>query len=84
MRDFFVMFGSQLAAYLLITANYRSVARGDYFWTAATDLTFAAFNFGLIRRIAKSETRAAWAGYVLGGCCGSLLGIFCSRFLKGF
>lgn len=78
------MFGSQLAAYLLITVNYRAVARGDYLWTAATDLSFAAFNFGLIRRIAKSESTAAWVGYTLGGCVGSMLGIFCSHFLKGF
>jgi hypothetical protein len=84
MRDFLTMFASQLCAYLLITINYRAVARGNYLWTAATDLSFAAFNFGLIRRIAKSETRSAWLGYTLGGCVGSLLGIFLSTSLKGF
>jgi len=81
MIDFLIMFFSQLCAYLLITVNYRAVAHGSYVWTAATDLAFAGFNFGLIKRIAKSETNAAWVGYTLGGVAGSMLGIFLS---KGF
>jgi hypothetical protein len=84
MKDFLLMFGSQLCAYLLITLNYRAIAHGSYAWTATTEVLFTGFNFGLIRRIAKSETKTAWAGYVLGGVTGSMLGIFTSNYLKGF
>jgi hypothetical protein len=79
MRDFALMFFSQLCAYLLITMNYRAIAHGDYLLTAGTDLAFAGFNFGLIKRIAKSETKTAWVGYTLGGVVGSMLGIFISK-----
>lgn len=84
MKSFCLMFFSQLFAYLLITLNYRAVAHGSYVGTAASDLAFAAFNFGLIKRIAKSDSVSAWAGYTLGGCCGSLLGILASNHLKVF
>jgi hypothetical protein len=80
-KDFFVMFFSQLCAYLLITINFRAVAHSNYGWTAGTDLAFAGFNFWLIKRIAKSESTIAWVGYTLGGVTGSLLGIFVTKFL---
>jgi hypothetical protein len=47
-------------------------------------MTFAAFNFGFIKRVAKSEDNAAWLGYTLGGLAGSLLGIFITTRLRGF
>ena len=84
MRDFFLMFFSQLCSYMLITMNYRAIAHGNYLWTASTDLLFAGFNFGLIKRIAKSETDAAWAGYTIGGVVGSMLGILITKHMKGF
>jgi hypothetical protein len=34
MKDFFVMFFSQLCAYLLITINIRAIAHSNYAWTA--------------------------------------------------
>lgn len=81
MKDFAAFFGLQLVAYCLITLNYRAVAHGSYGWTAISDLTYAAFNFGLIKRIAKSETNWAWAGYTFGGVVGSMLGILLSKHL---
>jgi hypothetical protein len=81
MKDFFVMFFSQLCAYLLITINMRAIAHSNYAWTAGSNLTFAGFNYWLIKRIAKSESTLAWIGYTLGGVTGSMLGIFLSKSL---
>lgn len=83
MREFFLLFFTQCLSYFLITANYRAIARGSYGWTAVTDLFFASVNFFMIKKVAKSDTKAAWLGYTCGGVCGSLLAILLTKMVFG-
>lgn len=83
MRDFWMMFFVQCLSYFLITMNQRAIAIGLYFWTGITDLAFASINFVIIKRVAKSESNWAWAGYTVGGVVGSLSAIFLTKLLYG-
>ncbi len=84
MKEFFIVFFSQLLAFLFITMNYRAVAHGSYVGTAITDLLFSAVNFGLIKRVANSETKMTMVAYVIGGMIGSQIGILLTMYVKGF
>lgn len=83
MRDFGLFFAIQCLQYFLITCNMRAISQGSYFWTAITDFTFAAVNFAIIKKIAQSETKTAWAGYTLGGVVGSLSAIYLTKLIFG-
>lgn len=72
-------FAVELLSYFLIVANTRAFTQGLYGWTALTDFIFAGSNFLIIQRVSKAETKAAWAGYTLGGTCGSLIAIFVTK-----
>jgi len=85
MISFLTFFFSQLLAYFLVTANYRAIAQGRYFWTAITDLLYATVQFYLIKKIADSkQTGVALVGYVSGGVVGSLTAIWLTKLIFGY
>lgn len=83
--QFFLFASTQMLSYFLFVANGRAYMQGNYTWTAVTDALYAAQSFFLIRRMVKEEANNAWsfAGYVVGGVCGSLLSIFVTKVVYG-
>lgn len=81
--QFCFFFGMEFFAYFLIVANTRAFTQGLYGWTAVTDGVFSFSNFYFISKVAKTETKAAWAGYTLGGTCGSLVSIWMTKYVYG-
>lgn len=79
MREFLLFFVLMFVNYGLLCVNYRMVARGSYWGTAATDAAIAALGFTLVQRVAVASTLTAQAGYILGGVSGSMLGLRLTR-----
>lgn len=65
--------------YGLVCINMRMVARGSYLGTAWSDAAIAVLGFTLIRHVASTDALVAQAGYVVGGVCGSALGLWLTR-----
>jgi hypothetical protein len=82
-QEFCFFFCVEALSYFLIVANTRAFTQGLYFWTASTDFVFAGSNFFLIRKVAKTDTKAAWAGYTFGGTCGSLISMWITIHIYG-
>jgi hypothetical protein len=78
-RTFFVFFGLMFANYALNAINFRMIARCSYVGTAWSDAAIAVLGFTLIRHVASTEAMVAQLGYVSGGVCGSLLGLYLTR-----
>jgi hypothetical protein len=83
LRTFAFFFVVQWLAYGLITWNWRMIAQARYGSIFFSDLLYAAVNFALIQKVAKAESRAAWAGYVLGGAVGSVLSTWLTKQVYG-
>ena len=79
MTTFAVFFALMFLNYGLVCINMRMIARGSYLGTAWTDAAIAALGFTLIRSIADTDALIAQLGYVSGGVCGSMLGLWLTR-----
>jgi hypothetical protein len=82
-RDFWFFFGVQFLSYAIICWNWRAIAQGRYASIFVSDMIFAGVNFLLIKRVSEAKSKAALAGYVLGGACGSLVSVWITRKLYG-
>jgi hypothetical protein len=65
--------------YGLNAISFRMIARGSYLGTGLADAAIAAFGFWMISEVAHAQTASAFSGYVLGGVCGSLAGLWLTR-----
>ena len=84
-KIFVILFVVQLVLYTTLVFNFRAVAQGNIFWSGATDLTIAAINFFLVRKIANTpHLYIGFAGYVSGSVVGTIIGILISKFLLGW
>ena len=79
MRTFSLFFALMFINYGLNAINFRMLARGSYWGVAWTDASIALFGFTIIRSIAETDAFIAQAGYVMGGVCGSMLGLWLTR-----
>jgi hypothetical protein len=79
MPTFLLFFGLMFLNYGLACINFRMVARGSYWGTAWSDTALALLTFTLIRHVAQTDALIAQVGYVCGGVCGSLLGLWLTR-----
>ena len=79
MTTFCLFFALMALNYGLIAINMRMVARGSYLGTAWSDAVIAVLGFTLIRQIAETDALVAQFGYVSGGVCGSMLGLWLTR-----
>ena len=79
MTTFGLFFGLMFLNYGLVCINTRMIARGSYVGPAWSDAAIAMLGFTLIRQVADTNALVAQAGYVCGGVCGSLLGLWLTR-----
>lgn len=78
-RDFATFFVLQGFQYLIVVVNTRAFTHLQYGMTAATDFVFCWLSWTLWKKISEAEGWAAKSGYMLGGTCGSLLGMYLTR-----
>lgn len=86
MGQFLLMFITELISFFIVVANTRAYTHGFYGWTALTDTLYSAQGFIMFKIMADDENgRTWWAGLgcTLGGTCGSLLAIWCTKHLYG-
>ena len=83
LREFAFFFAVQFLNYALLCWNYRAVAQARYGNVFASDLCCAAISFTLIKRVARTESGAAMAGYILGGAFGSVVSVYVTRGIFG-
>lgn len=79
MRTFALFFTLMFVNYGLNAINFRMVARCSYWGTAWSDAAIAVLGFTLIRQVAETNALVAQVGYVCGGVCGSMLGLYLTR-----
>jgi hypothetical protein len=80
---FLGFFAIQALAYAVACWNIRAVAQARYGPIALSDMSCAALQWTLIRRIGEARSRWAQAGYILGGACGSLVSVWITRQVFG-
>ena len=81
-----ILFASQLVSYFVLTANFRAIAHGLYFWTALTDLWITFQGMLLTKLLIEDERTRSWlsiAAFAVGGACGSLLSIWATKQFGG-
>ena len=83
MKELVQFFGLQFVYYFVATWNFRVIAQAHYASILVSDVCMAAVSFTLIRRISKSESTPARAGFVLGGASGSLLAAWVTKMVYG-
>ncbi len=74
--------GLQFVNYGLIAMSIRYLTAGSYVGLGITDGLIAFWGFSIIQRVASADTRLERGGYVIGGICGSLLGLWLTRNVK--
>jgi hypothetical protein len=73
------IFGLELIAFLLLTVNFRAIAKGFVKTAVGTDVLIAAVGFTLTKMIADAEGLSEQVAYVLGAAGGSVLGMRLTR-----
>lgn len=83
----FFFFGvTELFTFFLITANFRAIALGNYFWAGTTDFATLMVNFSLFRVMTGEERMRSWyvgVGSSCGGTIGTLLSIYVTKHVYG-
>jgi len=83
----FLFFGStELFTFFVITANFRAIAIGSYFWAGITDYLTVLVNFGVGKLMMDDEKNRSWwvgLGFATGGTIGTLLSIWVTKHLYG-
>ena len=76
---------AQFLSYFMFVANGRAFTLGLYKWTAITDGFLALNSWTITKMIAKEEAEGFWPcfGYTVGGVCGSLLSVWCTKHVYG-
>lgn len=70
------LMGRMFLNYGLIAISVRMLARGSYIGVGITDALIAWFGFTMLQNVTKADSRLEKVGYALGGCAGSLLGLW--------
>lgn len=82
-RQFLFFFAVQFLNYAMLCWNYRSVAQARFGNIFVSDLACAAISFTLIKKVANTDSRAAMAGYILGGAFGSVVSVWITKMVYG-
>ena len=82
-KQFLLFFVIQFVYYGVLCWNFRSISQARYGNIFSSDLACAAITFSLIKKVAKTESKAAWCGYVLGGAFGSIVSVWITKHLFG-
>lgn len=78
-KEFAAVFAVQFVQYCLVSVAYRAMAQARYAPTFLIDLVYGFGAFYVIQKVAKAESKAAVAGYVLGGAFGSCAAIWITQ-----
>lgn len=83
LKEFSILFITQIVVYGILCINMRAVADAVYHLAALSDFIIASLNFFVIKKIAQSTDNIhQWGGYALGSVCGSYLGIYVSTLIQ--
>lgn len=82
-RQFTAFFLIQGLCYAVTTWNYRATAQALYGHIFVSDMGCAFLGFTLIKKVADTKSKAACAGYVLGGAFGSVLSAWLTKLVFG-
>jgi hypothetical protein len=74
-----VIMALQFLSFLVVTVNFRFLAKGNIGATVLTDALIAALGFTLFKLIAEANTPLEMVGYVLGASAGSAVGMCATR-----
>lgn len=83
LKEMSVFFCLQVFSYGAVTFNYRVIAQGRTSAAVLSDMTIAAFNFFVIKKVAGSKSKVAAVGYVLGSMLGTSCGIWVTKLMYG-
>lgn len=83
MTTFLKFFLIQCLNYGILCWNFRAVAQARYVHIGLSDLCCAAISFTLIKRVAQTDSRAAMAGYIVGGAVGSVVSVWITKTVWG-
>lgn len=83
----FLFFGmTELITFFVITANFRAIAQGSYFWAGVTDYLTVLVNFAVGKLMMDDAKHRSWFvgfGFATGGTIGTLLSIWATKHLYG-
>lgn len=76
------LFFGEALVFLFATINIRACAKGWVKATLSTDAIIAGLNFSLVVWIAEAGGFIEQISYVLGGVCGSAVGMYLTKHWK--
>lgn len=83
----FVFFGlAELVSFFVISANFRAIAIGSYFWAGVTDFMTLVQSFAIGKLFIEDEKTRTWytgIGAAVGGTIGTLLSIWATKHIYG-
>jgi hypothetical protein len=83
----FLFFGAtELFTFFVITANFRAIAIGSYWWAGVTDYATVIVNFSVGKLMMDDSKNRSWwvgLGFATGGTIGTLLSIWVTKHLYG-
>lgn len=83
----FLFFGAtELFTFFIITANFRAIAIGSYWWAGVTDYLTVLVNFAVAKVMMGDEKHRTWwvgVGLATGGTLGTLFSIYVTKRLYG-
>lgn len=75
MKSALLLCALQTLSFFVVTLNYRYVAKGHVALVVLSDAGICLLNFTLFKLITSANTTLEAAGYIVGGCIGSYLGM---------
>jgi hypothetical protein len=83
----FVFFGlAEFVSFFVISANFRAIAIGNYYYAGATDFMTLIQNFAIGKLMMDDERMRTWyvgLGAAVGGTLGTLFSIYVTKHLYG-
>jgi hypothetical protein len=70
-------------SYFVLTWDLRTVAFGNYFWAAVSNMAIALLGFTILKRVQESSGWPCRIAYAVGGTAGTMLGIASSMSILG-
>jgi hypothetical protein len=84
--QFFFYGSTELFTFFIITANFRAIAIGSYWWAGVTDYLTVLVNFWVGKLMMDDAKNRSWwvgFGFATGGTIGTLLSIWATKHLYG-
>jgi hypothetical protein len=83
----FAFYGlAELVSFAVITANFRAIAQGNYWYAGVTDFMNLVQGFAIGKFLMDDAEQRTWytgLGAAVGGTCGTLLAIWITKHVYG-